>query len=46
MSKKWWHRESTSALAWALMGAGALAAVAILVRSAPDLVRYVRVERM
>jgi hypothetical protein len=44
--KKSWHTGSGSALAWALTGAAALAALVVFVRSVPDIVRYVRVERM
>jgi hypothetical protein len=42
----WFRKERTSPMTWVLAGGAAVAALLIIARSTPDLIRYLRIERM
>jgi hypothetical protein len=44
--RSWLRKERTSPVTWMLAGGAAVAALVILVRATPDIVRYFRIERM
>jgi hypothetical protein len=44
--RSWIRRERTSPFTWVVAGGAAVAALAILARVTPDIVRYLRIERM
>jgi len=44
--KSWFRKERMSPLNWVLAGGAAVAALLLIARATPDLVRYFRIERM